>query len=173
MEVMYKLSKKRSCEVNELENKVESAFNQKIFKIRMQVLVGSKTKSYQIQRGLFSTIYLLMSTTRFFHLQYLKTQLVLIAHKSFIIFVALLVLIIRMCKSTTLLVDYSPQALLSSPLLIDNYSALYGLSVRIPSTDSLLSYLVITYQIFFYQALLSSTLLIGNYSTVTFTHQVV
>ena len=46
-----RLSKEGLCEDSELEAKVENAFNQKI-DLQGQNVIDSKTKSYQIQRGL-------------------------------------------------------------------------------------------------------------------------
>ena len=42
------LSEEGLRKTNELENEKESTFNQKIFKVKTQVLVGNKIKSYEI-----------------------------------------------------------------------------------------------------------------------------
>lgn len=48
IEIMCRLSKEGSHKINKLEDEKENAFYQKIFKVKTYVLVGCKTKNYQI-----------------------------------------------------------------------------------------------------------------------------
>ena len=123
-----------------------NAFNRKIFKVRTQILVSSKTKSYQIQRelSLLFIFYRQPSSLLFQNV---------VLPKFFIIF--LLVLIIRIYN-----VQY-----IGRPLLLDFTKTPPGKSCTDHPTGSLLQtplldHLVVTHQTFFHQALLLSTLLV-------------
>ena len=151
------LSEKESRNVNELEV-IEGKIlliKKQIFKVQMQVSVGSKTKSYQIQRGLS----LLFIFSR--QLSFSQSQDVVFS-KSFIIFLFVLkVLICNMQFISRLL----PLGFTKTP----SGKALGGSFIRIRPANFLLDYLVVTHQTFFHQALLPRYHLVTT-STITFTH---